>query len=129
VFTVMTWNLENFQPPAATADQTTKDRYHHKLEQIAALITTTAPDLVGVQEVLAPPDDLAPAAFADLHTALGAEWNGCLSQRPDERGIRVGWLARGELTDPADVADYHRRPRHPDHRRQTRRPSRHLPSW
>jgi hypothetical protein len=28
------------------------------------------------------------------------------SQRPDERGIRVGWLSRGQLTDPTDVADY-----------------------
>jgi hypothetical protein len=27
-------------------------------------------------------------------------------QRPDPRGIRVGWLARGQLSDPTDVAVY-----------------------
>jgi hypothetical protein len=32
------------------------------------------------------------------------EW--MLSQRPDPRGIRVGWLARGQLSDPTDVAVY-----------------------
>jgi hypothetical protein len=37
---------------------------------------------------------------------LGAEWTGCLSQRPDPRGIRVGWPARGQLADPTDVAVY-----------------------
>jgi endonuclease/exonuclease/phosphatase family metal-dependent hydrolase len=106
MFTVMTWNLENFQQPAATAEQDVKDRYQHKLQQLAALITSTAPDLVGVQEVLGAHDDLAPAAFDDLRAALGAGWTGCLSQRPDDRGIRVGWLARGQLSDPTDVADY-----------------------
>jgi len=39
---------------------------------------------------------------------LGAEWNGYLSLRPDDRGIRVGWLSPGQLTDPADVAPYPR---------------------
>jgi hypothetical protein len=29
-----------------------------------------------------------------------------LSQRPDPRGIRVGWLARGQLSDPTDVFVY-----------------------
>jgi Endonuclease/Exonuclease/phosphatase family len=103
MFTVMTWNLENFERPAASATQATRDRYSGKLKQISELITGAEPDLVGVQEVLASHDDLAPQVFGDLLAALGAGWNGCLSQRPDERGIRVGWLSRGQLTGPTDV--------------------------
>jgi hypothetical protein len=106
MFAVMTWNLENLQRPAATAEQAFKDRYAHKLEQISELITAAGPDLVGVQEVLAQHDDLAPGVFDDLLAALGAGWNGCLSQRPDDRGIRVGWLSKGQLTNPTDVAAY-----------------------
>ena len=106
MFTVMTWNLENFGRPADDAPQAAKDQYSGKLGQISELIAGAGPDLVGVQEVLADPEDLAPQVFDDLLAALGAEWNGCLSGRPDERGIRVGWLSRGQLTEPTTVADY-----------------------
>jgi endonuclease/exonuclease/phosphatase family metal-dependent hydrolase len=106
MFSVMTWNLENFERPAANAEQAAKDRYARKLQQIKDVITSAGPDLVGVQEVLADRRNLEPQSFADLLAALGPEWNGCLSQRPDPRGIRVGWLARGQLTNPTDVAAY-----------------------
>lgn len=106
MLTVMTWNLENFGRPADDATQAVKDRFTRKLKQISELITGAGPDLVGVQEVLADDNDLAPAVFNDLLAALGAEWNGCLSQLPDGRGIRVGWLSRGQLTSPTDVAAY-----------------------
>jgi hypothetical protein len=106
MFSVMTWNLEHFERPAANAEQDAKDRYGRKLQQIAELITNAKPDLVGVQEVLADREDLAPRVFDDLRQALGPEWTGCLSQRPDTRGIRVGWLARGQLSDPTDVFVY-----------------------
>ena len=106
MFTVMTWNLENFERPAANAAEAAKERYAGKLKQISELITGAGPDLVGVQEVLADHEDLAPGVFDDLLAALGAQWNGCLSQRPDDRGIRVGWLSRGQLTSPTDVAVY-----------------------
>jgi endonuclease/exonuclease/phosphatase family metal-dependent hydrolase len=106
MFSVMTWNLENFERPATNAEPAVKDRYTRKLQQIADLITSTEPDLVGVQEVLADPKNLTPPAFDDLRAALGADWRGCLSQRPDPRGIRVGWLVRGQLSNPTDVAVY-----------------------
>jgi endonuclease/exonuclease/phosphatase family metal-dependent hydrolase len=106
VFTVMTWNLENFERPAANAPEAARDAYSGKLSQISELISSAGPDLVGVQEVLAGSSDLAPAVFDDLLAALGAQWTGRLSQRPDERGIRVGWLSRGQLSDSGDVADY-----------------------
>jgi hypothetical protein len=98
--------LENFEQPAANAEQAVKDRYARKLQQISELIISAGPDLVGVQEVLADCKDLAPRVFDDLLAALGAEWNGCLSQRPDPRGIRVGWLARGQLSNPTDMFVY-----------------------
>jgi endonuclease/exonuclease/phosphatase family metal-dependent hydrolase len=106
MFSVMTWNLENFERPAANAEQAVKEWYARKLQQISELIISAGPDLVGVQEVLADHKSLAPQVFDDLREALGPEWNGCLSQRPDPRGIRVGWLARGQLSDPTDVAVY-----------------------
>ena len=77
-----------------------------KLQQITELITSTGLDLVGVQEVLANPKNLTQPAYDNLRAALGAEWTGCLSQRPDPRGIRVGRLAREQLSDPTDVAVY-----------------------
>src|SRR4029453_379062 len=88
------------------AEQAIKDRYARKLQPIPELITSAGPDLVGVQEVLADRKNLAPPVFDDLREALGVEWNGCLSQRPDPRGIRVGWLARGQLSNPTEVAAY-----------------------
>jgi endonuclease/exonuclease/phosphatase family metal-dependent hydrolase len=106
MFTVMTWNLENFERPAADAPEAAREQYSGKLKQISELITGAGPDLVGVQEVLASHADLAPGVFDDLLEALGPGWTGCLSQRPDERGIRVGWLSTGQLTDPADIFRY-----------------------
>lgn len=47
MFSVMTWNVENSERPAANAKQAVKDRYARKLQQISELITSTGPDLVG----------------------------------------------------------------------------------
>ena len=38
MFSVMTWNLESFERPAANAEQAVKDRYARKLQQISQLI-------------------------------------------------------------------------------------------
>jgi hypothetical protein len=128
MFSLMTWNLENFERPAANAEQAVKERYAGKLQQITELITSTGPDLDGGQEVLADPKNLSPPAFDDLRQALGGEWTGCLSRRPDPRGIRMGWLARGQLTNPTEVAVYpHQVPTttvdDDDHRLQARGPA------
>lgn len=106
MFTVMTWNLGNCERPAEDATEAARERYSEKLKQVSAIINGAGPDLVGVQELLAGHDDLAPQVFDDLLAELGAQWSGCLSRRPDDRGIRVGWLSRGQLTDPVDVALY-----------------------
>lgn len=106
MLTVMTWNLGNFERPAADAPEAARERYSDKLRQISEVITGAGPDLVGVQEVLASNGDLAPQVFEDLLAALGPGWTGQLSQQPDQRGIRVGWLSTGQLTGAAGVADY-----------------------
>jgi hypothetical protein len=94
MFSVMTWNLENLERSAANAADAVKDRYSRKLQQISDLITSAGPDLVGVQEVLADPKNLA-HKYSRPSSGVGAEWTVCLSQPPDPGGIRVGWLARG----------------------------------
>jgi hypothetical protein len=43
MFSVMTWNLENFERPAANAEQAVKDRYARKLQQISELVTSAGP--------------------------------------------------------------------------------------
>jgi endonuclease/exonuclease/phosphatase family metal-dependent hydrolase len=109
MFSVMTWNLENFERPTANADQAVKDRYARKLQQITELITSARPDLVGVQEVLADPKNLTPPAFDDLRAALGAAWDGLLSQRPTLAAFAwAGWPAASCPT-PTGVAGYPQR--------------------
>ena len=110
MLTVMTWNLENLERPEPTAAPADQAAYASKLEQTVQVIADADPDLLGVQEVLAREDDLEPQVFDDLLSALseatGSTWSGHLSTLPDPRGIRVGWLSRGPLSEPVDVAAY-----------------------
>ena len=96
MLTVMSWNVENFFAPA-TGDP---DAYQEKVTELAAVITTAAPDLVALQEV----GD--PQAFETLRSALGAGWTGVLSTHFDpSHAIRVGWLSPGALTEVEEVVD------------------------
>ena len=110
MLTVMTWNLENLERPESSAPPADQAAYAVKLQQTVQVIADADPDLLGVQEVLAREDDLQPQVFEDLTSALtqltGSAWSGQLSTIPDPRGIRVGWLSRGPLTQPVDVAAY-----------------------
>lgn len=107
VLTVMTWNLENFQRPPT--GQSTTD-YDHKLAHIVDVIAAADADLVGVQEVLANAGDQSPVVFDDLRAALATKtnqaWTGAISDQPDPRGIRVGWLSPHQLSDTVGVAAY-----------------------
>lgn len=100
VLTIMTWNVENLFRPAPGARSGEVDRYRAKLAELTRVITESGGDLVGLQEV----GDSG--AFADLLTGLGDRWSGVLSQLPDSRGIRVGWVSTGRLVDPLAVAAY-----------------------
>jgi endonuclease/exonuclease/phosphatase family metal-dependent hydrolase len=96
MFTIMTWNIENFfQPePADRAD------FDAKLDALTHVIMTAQPDLLAVQEV---GDEVA---FAALRDRLGAGWNGELSTHfESSHAIRVGWLSPGELSDVQEITD------------------------
>ncbi|WIY00362.1 endonuclease/exonuclease/phosphatase family protein [Amycolatopsis mongoliensis] len=92
-----TWNLENLFRPGGDGppDQAA---YDAKLAALRATITAIAPDVLAVQEV----GD--PAALDDLAALLPGDWTTALSQHPDARGIRVGFLSRLPLTVVADTA-------------------------
>ncbi|MEU9341010.1 endonuclease/exonuclease/phosphatase family protein [Streptomyces sp. NPDC048278] len=95
-----TWNLENLYRPGSPYGPKDKSAYEAKLAALAAVIGPLDPTLLGVQEV-GDPD-----ALADLAGLLGPNWRFILSSHPDGRGIRVGFLARAELTVAADTAAF-----------------------
>jgi endonuclease/exonuclease/phosphatase family metal-dependent hydrolase len=96
VFTVMTWNIENFFQPEP-ADQA---NFNAKLDALADVIVAADPDLLAVQEV---GDEVA---FAALRDKLGAGWSGELSAHfESSHPIRVGWLTRGVLSDVEEIID------------------------
>ncbi|MGW3125638.1 endonuclease/exonuclease/phosphatase family protein [Streptomyces sp. NPDC001123] len=95
-----TWNLENLYRPGSPYGPRDKSAYEAKLAALAAVIGALDPTLLGVQEV-GDPD-----ALADLTELLGPSWRFTLSSHPDGRGIRVGFLARTELTVAADTAAF-----------------------
>jgi hypothetical protein len=77
-----------------------------KLTQITELISSAAPDLVGVQEILADPKGPRTTGVRGPPCQVG-----CRVERvpiPEARPSRhsVGWLARGQLSDPTEVAVY-----------------------
>src|SRR3954447_4617714 len=96
MFTIMTWNIENFFAPEP-ADQVAFDA---KLDALADVITAAEPDLLAVQEV---GDEVA---FAALRDKLGAGWSGELSTHfESSHTIRVGWLSPGALSQVEEVVD------------------------
>ncbi|MEV6621575.1 endonuclease/exonuclease/phosphatase family protein [Amycolatopsis sp. NPDC051106] len=92
---VGTWNLENLFRPGGDGppDQAA---YDAKLEALRSTITVADPDVLAVQEV----GD--PAALDELAAHLPGKWTATVSQYPDTRGIRVGFLSRLPLTVLAD---------------------------
>jgi endonuclease/exonuclease/phosphatase family metal-dependent hydrolase len=97
----MTWNVENLFRPAASADRTAQADYRTKLTDLAALIGDSGAELVALQEVG------SVQALGDLLAELGDGWQREVSDRPDDRGIRVAWIARGgNLSAPEQVATF-----------------------
>jgi hypothetical protein len=83
---VGTWNLENLYRPGGQFGPKTQEAYDAKLATLAATITRLAPDVLAVQEIG------QPEALADLVDRLPGSWTVVLSEHPDPRGIRVGFL-------------------------------------
>ncbi|WP_425835200.1 endonuclease/exonuclease/phosphatase family protein [Streptomyces fractus] len=97
---VGTWNLENLYRPGGPYGPRDKATYEAKLASLAATLNRLSPTLLGVQEV----GD--PAALDDLAQLLDGRYTATLSQYPDERGIRVGFLADVGVNVVADTAAF-----------------------
>jgi Endonuclease/Exonuclease/phosphatase family len=88
---VATWNLENLYLPGGEFGPRDEAAYEAKLDALAATIGAIGPDVLAVQEV----GD--PAALDALAERVGGTWHVALSEQPDERGIRVGFIARAPI--------------------------------
>jgi endonuclease/exonuclease/phosphatase family metal-dependent hydrolase len=88
---VATWNLENLYLPGGEFGPSDQAAYDAKLDALAATIGDIGPDVLAVQEV----GD--PAALDDLTARIGGTWHVALSTQADDRGIRVGFIARTAL--------------------------------
>lgn len=101
-FSCVTWNVENLFQPNAGASADAVESFQRKLAFLARAITLMSPDVVALQEVG------EEAALADLQAELaGAYPQMAISQAPDRRGIRVGFLSRWRLAAaPEDIVDF-----------------------
>ncbi|MGW3287864.1 endonuclease/exonuclease/phosphatase family protein [Streptomyces sp. NPDC001002] len=92
-----TWNLENLYRPGGPSGPKDKTAYDAKLDALAKMLKQLDAGLLGVQEV----GD--PEALDDLTGLLPGTWHIKLSQHPDGRGIRVGFLSRTPLEVLSDT--------------------------
>jgi endonuclease/exonuclease/phosphatase family metal-dependent hydrolase len=100
LFKVMTWNVENLFLPSQQSGSKTAAEYQEKLKSLADVILAIDPDVLGVQEI----GD--PAAFAALNALLEGRYpHNYLSQSPDRRGIRVGFLSKLKIEERADLTN------------------------
>lgn len=110
--TVMTWNVENLFPPGhainpqSPANVVTAEEYSAKLDYLAGVIRTINPDVLALQEIGSPtPDNIQ--SVTDLQARLDGLYPfRALSQYPDARGIRVGFLSRLEIIETADLIEF-----------------------
>ena len=94
---VASWNLENLFLPGTEYGPTSQEVYDEKLAALARVIADIDPDVLAVQEVG------SPEAIDDLVDRLSGEWHVALSQLPDERGIRVGFVSRLGFDDTEEL--------------------------
>lgn len=95
-----TWNLENlFRPGDGSAAPSGQKEFETKLKGLAETINDLVLDMLAVQEVG------SPEALADLVDRLDGDWHSELAE-PDARGIRVGFLARSQMSEVEQIADF-----------------------
>ena len=97
---VATWNLENLFRPGHEFGPTDERAYDEKLSGLAGTIGEIAPDALALQEVG------EPEALDDLRERLDGAWESRLSEFPDERGIRVGFLLRSAPTGVEELREF-----------------------
>jgi endonuclease/exonuclease/phosphatase family metal-dependent hydrolase len=100
-FKVMTWNIENLFQFGDQGGPKTDDQYQQKLQSLAAVILKLDPDVVALQEIGSPPalDDLV-ALLQNNYPHLQ------LSNHPDPRGIRVGFISKLAITAQEDIVKF-----------------------
>jgi endonuclease/exonuclease/phosphatase family metal-dependent hydrolase len=97
-FKVTTWNLENLFRPEKDSDQ---PPYDQKLQQSASVILNLAPDVLAMQEIG------SPESLADLQAVLQDQYpHQAISNFPDRRGIRVGYLSKLPIDESVDLYEF-----------------------
>lgn len=97
---VGTWNLENLYRPGGEYGPKNEAEYAAKLDSLVVTINGASIDVLAVQEVG------SPEALDDLAARLAGDWHTAVSQLPDPRGIRVGFLSQLPMTVIEDVAAF-----------------------
>ncbi len=100
-FKVMTWNLENLFRPGSESGPKDPTEFTQKLNSLADVILKLAPDVLAVQEVG------GKESFDELADKLqGRYLHSQLSNQPDRRGIRVGFLSKLPIEESEDIVDF-----------------------
>ena len=97
-FKIMTWNLENLFLVDRQSGSKTPEEYKQKLTSLADVILKLDPDVLAVQEI----GDLQ--AFEELIALLENRYPQIqLSNFPDRRGIRVGFISKLAIEEHEDL--------------------------
>jgi endonuclease/exonuclease/phosphatase family metal-dependent hydrolase len=98
---VMTWNVENLFQFGVKGGPKTEAEYQQKLQSLATVILELAPDVLALQEIG------SPEAFNDLIALLQNNYaNAQLSNHPDDRGIRVGFLSKFTIKAHEEIVSF-----------------------
>lgn len=97
----MTWNVENLFRPALGASEADQRLFQQKIQLLAGVINQLDPDVVALQEIG------GDEPLHDLKQSLGGTYtHQAVSAFPDRRGIRVAFLSKHMLDEPAeDIVD------------------------
>jgi endonuclease/exonuclease/phosphatase family metal-dependent hydrolase len=97
----MTWNIENLFQVGGEGGPKTETEYQEKLQSLADVILSLAPDVLALQEIG------SPEAFNDLIELLQNNYpHFQLSTHPDPRGIRVGFLSKLKIKAHEEIVDF-----------------------
>lgn len=105
----MTWNVENLFPPGyqmSPQKAVSQADYDAKLDYLAQRILEVAPDVLALQEI-GGRSKADTQSLDDLQSRLQNNYPfKALSQHPDGRKIRVGFLSRLEIIQPNDLVEF-----------------------
>jgi endonuclease/exonuclease/phosphatase family metal-dependent hydrolase len=101
LFKVMTWNVENLFRVGSESGPKTEEEYEQKLKTLADAILALDPHVLALQEI----GDLE--AFEELVARLEDRYpHTRISEFPDSRGIRVGFLSKLKVEEHEDIVNF-----------------------